>query len=161
MMNQNQLEKIWNKRIKWLDAKTWNGSDPKCGFDFSNGIQPHITYEKENWNDLMIKDFRALLRNSTEGIIPKGFHAIYTTDGVQLTTLKSIQEPAIRIDVTQLEEQTYCILYVAETGVFSVSWYKSRGGIDSIINLEYGSAVTLEELTDILIALRLEEEDNN
>lgn len=151
------LEDIWQRRIRNLQEKTWNGDDPRCGFDFSNGILSHLRYDQKNWNDLTIRDFRQLLAGIPDEITPEGFTFLTNGTGVQLDTLIRTEGPnPVRIDVTQIEDQTYCILHAVGIGVYSVSWYKSRGTIDSIVNLEYGAPITLEHLTDLLVAMNLE-----
>lgn len=163
------LTDIWTKRAKWLENKTWQGDDPKSGFDYSQPIKSYLPYTNDNWNDLSIQDLRRVLTDLTFGDFPEDlstdhFNIIYenTVFNSTILTSKVIPnqpygegDPKIKIIASRIEEQPQCTIYT-ENGVFSVSWYKSRGRIDSFIDTEYGHPATLENITDILVALKLE-----
>lgn len=173
------LTDIWTKRAKWLENKTWRGSDPKSGFDYSQPINAHLPYTNDNWNDLSIEDLRSVLTDLTFNDFPERlsidhFDITYEDTVFKSTILTSKvipnqpygkDDPKIKIIASRIEEQPQCTIYT-KNGVFSVSWYKSRGRIDSFINTEYGHPATLENITDILVALKLEkpyadDRDNN
>lgn len=164
------LTDIWTKRQTWLENKTWNGDDPKCGFDFSKPIKPFLPYDQKNWNDLTLKDLRRVLDDLVyddfpELLSPDHFTLGYGPTIFQNNILSSKvdpkqpyaeRDPKIMIISSRINDQPQFTIYT-ENAVFSISWYKSRGKIDSIIDTEYGNPATLEDITDILVALKLEE----
>lgn len=167
------LQDIWQRRyadaLKYYEENKWNGDKPKYGFCIPtvDDVDPHQLYG-DNWNDLMIKDFRHILTQLSEGQLSNvlsGFDfkvEVQCTDHIShyILLTKRPVENHICITAHRVEDQSYFIIKT-DFGVFSVSWYKHRGRIDSILNLEYGSSITLEELTDILIYLGLEQPYEN
>lgn len=142
------LETIWRNRSERMKNKTWNGDDPRAGFDFSKGIREDIRYSSDNWNDLMISDFRSLLNQILDGFD--------YTDGFWESRNDPYNKVYITCDV--INEQVYFFIKVSSLGAYSVSWYKRRGKIDSIVDLEYGEPMCLADFTLLLWALGLEEE---
>lgn len=160
------LKDIWTKRAALMKNKTWNGADPKAGFDFTDGIKPHVEYSSDNWNDLMIRDLRLVLNELLEGELADCLDADKAEVNMLpgpvtlygLTVRDSDGDTAIMIVSSWINDQPQFTLYMPDYGTFSISWHKRRGRIDSIINTEYGHAAVLEEVTDILVALGLEDD---
>ena len=160
------LTDIWTKRMALLENKTWNGDDPKSGFDFTLPIEPHIPYRRSHsFADLSIRDLRSALTDILSGVIPEDLDQ----DRFQITDM-GIHQPFVVFETKNVEEEFPITIIAASVNMqpqftihlydyttLSVSWYKNRGRIDSIINTEYGQEATLEEVTDILVGLGLEE----
>lgn len=159
------LNDIWTKRALLMKNKTWNGDDPKAGFDFTDGIKPHLQFNSDNWNDLMITDLRHVLDSLLYGDVSDKLNTAKATvtmlDGPyylhSLSVTNKDDETDIMIIASRFNDQPQFTIYLPNNGVFSVSWYKNRGRIDSIIDTEYGHPANLEDVTDILVALCLEE----
>lgn len=142
------LNDIWLRRIEKLKDKTWLGSNPKSGFDFSNGIKPELLYENENWYDLTIQDFRTFLTDIRDE---------HMLDNISWNNDNIHGRPSVSITPKMIRDQSYFIIDMFYYGVFSVSIYKNRGRIDCIIDLEYGTPISLVQLTEILYRCGLEE----
>lgn len=142
------IKDIWKKRQKWMKNKTWRGDDPKAGFDFSDGIKPYLRYTKDNWNDLMIRDLRELLNDIV-------FDFEYTEDPWINTKYEDRGQVAITADV--VNDQAYMVIKLSGYGMYAISWYKRRGRIDAIIELDYGDGITVTDMTELLYRLGLED----
>lgn len=168
------LSDIWKKRKNTaiqLRKKAGDsyGSEPYTGFgleswDGKSDINPHTKFE-DNWSDLSIMDFRLVLDNLLDGALSDNLDPDkYSVTSVPsrhnylniLESQRNATDNPISIISYYGDDQPQFTIY-HNGDAFSVSWYKSRGRIDSIINLEYGHSITLEEFTDILVSLGLEE----
>ena len=162
------LKDIWTKRNARM-IKTWNGADPSAGFNLKSFIEPEsetnpygLTYNTSNWKDLTISDFRELLEdiffeNSTSKYFDKD-HVKMSRIETTAAFLAIYENTKTNITIVATGgDQKYFTIYVNDQ-VHSVSWYKFRGRIDSIINTEYGQPINLVDFTYILVALELEDE---
>lgn len=168
------LTDIWKKRKEkaiQLRKKAGDsyGSEPYTGFGLENWdgqstISTATTFG-DNWSDLSIMDFRLVLDDLLGEILADTLDADkYSISSVPsrhhslsiLESQRNATDNPISIISYYGEDQPQFTIY-HNGDAFSVSWYKSRGRIDSIINLEYGHPITLEEFTDILVSLGLEE----
>lgn len=141
------LTDIWTRRLKRLENKTWNGSEPKTGFDFSDGIKSDLLYENDNWNDLAIRDLRELLMDI-------GMDNAYLKE---IWTKTRDDDRTIEISSRVINNQSYFIIELSDYGMYAVSIYKNRGRINCMIDLEYGLPICLEDLTEILYRCGLED----
>lgn len=162
------LKEIWTKRNARM-IKTWEGADPKTGFDIKSFIEPEsetnpygLTYSTSNWRDLTISDFRDLLYDIFDQDPSSKY---FDKDHVKMSRIETTAgflviyentKTNITIVATGGDQKTFTI-YV-NYQVYSVSWYKARGRFDSIINTEYGQPINLVDFTYILVALELEDE---
>ncbi len=163
-MTESTLKRIWTKRgIKHLTQKS-RGSTPESGFDFTKTLTPYDEYSNDNYRDGSIQDFRDILSDLLEGHLSEHldkdlFEVVVRPDSWYNNELiGNIQGDEIKIIASRIHDQAQFTIYLSFYGVFSVSWYKNRGRIDSIINTEYGQPARLVDLTFILIALGLEDE---
>lgn len=169
VLHMTTLKSIWERRKNLLKHKTWDGTDPKSGFDLESWNENScIAKYKKNFMDLSIRDFRDVLTALQQGEFPETLSTsefqvqVFTTHPFALFALtpKETSKRNITIIANGYAQQAQFTIYVDEA-VYSVSWYKNRGSIDSIINTEYGQPITLEELTDILVELGLESPYND
>jgi len=143
------LNDIWVRRLKKLkDETNQQKTNPKTGFDFSNGIKPKLLYENEKHYDSTINDFHEFLNDVRDE------HAYSKTTWTRKSDKNKL---IISIKPYVIEEQSYFIIEMPECGLYSLSFYKRHTNIDSIVDLEYGTPINLEDLTEILYCCGLEE----
>lgn len=162
------LKDIWAKRNARM-VKTWEGADPSAGFNLKSFIEPEsetnpygITYNTSNWRDLTISDFRELLddlfhENSSSKYFDKDHIKMSRVDTTAAFLVIYENTKTNITIVASGADQKYFTIYL-NYQVYTVSWYKYRGRIDSIINNEYGQPINLVNFTDILVALELEDD---
>lgn len=147
------FENIW-KRRQTLAIKKFEITNYKSGFDLSKEINPFLQYSSNNFKDPMITDLREFLEDFLfYDKVPESMDIKEFTN--LKTSIKIASNKNITIVTSNNLAQPQFTIYL-EFSTYSISWYKSRGKIDSILNLEYGTAINLQEITDILIALNLE-----
>ena len=152
---------LWKRRRELLKNKNWNGDDPRPMFDLSQletiKHLGELTFTS-NWKDLSLQDLREVFEDLVYGSYPerlinKDFDFRNEKLGHNYFTILS--NKSITCIAKYAGEQKQITIHM-EDEVYSVSWYKNRGAIDSFINCEYGQPITLGEMTDILEALQLE-----
>ena len=169
------LTDIWKKRKEQAiqlrkQAGDSYGSEPYTGFNLEawDGVSPisPLTEYKDNWSDLSIVDFRQILDDLlygqlsenldpdkySIGSVPSRHNNLYI-----LESQRNAADTPISIISYFGEDQPQFTIY-HNGRAYSVSWHKSRGRIDSIIDLEYGQHINLEKFTNILVSLGLETE---
>lgn len=160
----SNLHEIWTRRASKLVNYNRGGTPPKSGFDFDQPIAGISPYQSDNYRDLAIIDLREILDDIVHGIHPEqlSYERFSLRCGQDMWSnnilLGSTPKNPIKIISSYINDQAQFTIYLPQYGVFSISWYKNRGRIDSIINTEYGQPANLEDITMILIALELEED---
>lgn len=146
-----KLRHIWNKRQDWMNDKTWVGDDPRAGFVFPEDTQlnQYIKYSGDNWNDLMIHDLREFLNSLLDG---------FEYSDKPWINERHLDRGKVSIQADVIAEQTYVTIKMSDYGMYSASWYKRRGKIDSFLNLEYGESIDLQDVTELLYRLGLEDD---
>lgn len=162
----DKIKNMWIKRRNLNNHKTWNGDDPSPAFPYDQlESEPNfnkLIFSKNNWNDIAIADFRNVLTDLlyhnriNEKLDQSKFKIIEHTD-LPFVFLKS-KTITIVASIDYSIEQSQFTIHIKEMNPISVSWYKNRGRIDSIIDTEYGNPINLNQMTDILIELGLETE---
>lgn len=163
---------IWDRRLKLLENKTWNGDDPRTGWDLQHdkNTNLHEFYNRKyssNWSDLTIRDFRNILICLESGVFPNELDETrFTIDNINTSSASDkypiwkLTDKQCKIDILSISsiQKYFMINNIENNCIFSVSWYKDRGSIDCIINCEHGKSITIEEMTDLLVSLGLEED---
>lgn len=168
------LKEIWTRRAntlfernRQLKEKQSGSSLSKSGFDFSRPLYGDSLYEYKNFMDLSIHDLRDVLTNLQYGelseYLDKNAYEIseINRNWLQFQLTDKNVHSDIQIVATTILDQAYFVIHLPNYGAYSISWYKNRGGIDSIIDLEYGDYATLYDITQILVALGLEEDHSD
>lgn len=158
------LKSIWTRRRELLNNKTWNGDDPVPCFklkDLEALKNPgELLFDEANWNDLSIVDFRDLVDDLIHDIKPNLLvknHFEFYEGGRRGRYFFTADCPVENFTVvaTSLYDQHHVTFY-DETQAYMLTWYKSRGRLESFVNIDQARPITLAEFTNLLESLGLE-----
>lgn len=138
----DELLAIWIPRAKRSYYRQGDAPIPAFNYDafLKQPNHPDITtivkFQPENWSDPALVDLREFLADLDFG-------------------LHQTKDYTIFHDVTH-DQHYYFISSDQFAQNYLISHYKQRGKIDSMIGAEYGTLMTLEDITALLITLGLE-----
>lgn len=154
----NQFENIWNNRLKRKDQHQFDA----FSYDLAAIQNSYLnTFIKSNYNDHCIGDFRDVLEALKSGLpshlLKKSFKVERYKEG------HPFQYALIGDDITiyyryRLDQHTFLISfneeYIEKDSIVSI--YKSRGNIEGFYYVDDSEPVTLNHMTNVLIALGFE-----
>jgi len=153
------FDDIWARRLALIPAQPDpNKGEHQIGWDITRRPEFDTPYNLDNWGDPTIQDLRELIRGWSVCIEPNDPIVEIDAEGFNGIShfVKTTGANPFYSTLTTMHDQHYLTFYLQDIGVYHLSWYKRRGRIETFIDAETGQPVTLENISDILVALELE-----
>lgn len=141
------FDAIWNKRMTWTKSKNWNTK---------------FTVNDENRRYLIFRDLHRVLDDLINQLIPvdideNSFEVTQPDTALGLSTLKAKETHPYNITIQSVRINNYAhsTIYMIEKPVITCTWYQQEYK-PQFINTETNEPPSLDDMTDILVALGLE-----